>query len=81
MTQQKKGSNAKKETTEMVHYDIFQVIKKNNETRICIGTIVVSEEKFATIEEAIKYIDSKPYELLINVCCFAMHANQEQNRK
>lgn len=43
--------------------------EETKEYRIILGNSIVSTESFTSEEDAKKYVDSKPYELLINLIC------------
>lgn len=62
----------KVEVTESVkthQHDIFTIVEKNGNCLIAISNKIISKNSFASIEEAKEYIDSKPWELLINASC------------
>lgn len=65
------------ESTEVKQHDIFAVVKHNNEIKICAGGHIISEKIFKTFTDAIKYIDSKPYELIVNVCALAVELKKK----
>lgn len=47
--------------------EIFNLVKdKEGKIRITVGKFVVSNKKFDTFEQAEKYVNSKPWELIIN---------------
>lgn len=57
----------KKDTTKTEVYSvIFTLLTVNKETKIAIGNKIISKLTFESTKEAKKYIDSKPWELLIN---------------
>lgn len=69
-------------TTDTKEVDIFTLVKHEENVLILIGNNIMSQRKFRTFTEATNYIKSKPYELIINVACFAMHIQtQKQNEK
>lgn len=60
-------------------YDIFGIVtKEDGKSFVVVGKHKVSEKEFDTIEEAKKYIDSKPYELIFNTC-YIISNNQKEN--
>lgn len=44
---------------------------------ICIGKTRISSKEFKTFKEAKTYVESKPYELIINSACFCMETSQK----
>lgn len=50
---------------EKVKNTIFNIVGKNEELVITIGDTVVSEKIFKNVKDAIKYINSKPWELIL----------------
>lgn len=43
----------------------FNIVKEDGKCKIIMGNYLVSTKEFKTIEEAKKYINKKPYELLM----------------
>lgn len=61
---------------------LFSIVMLKNKYRITIGNNLISSKEFNTIEETEKYIESKPYEILINsACLFANIQTEAQNEK
>lgn len=49
--------------------EIFQIVKQNGVYYIGVANKLISKRSFANAEETKEYIDSKPWELVINVTC------------
>lgn len=47
----------------------FTLISRNGVTQIAVGNYIVSKLQFASTDEAKEYIQSKPWELLVNATC------------
>lgn len=47
----------------------FNVIVTEEGCKITVGNNVVAEQLFETYDEAVAYIESKPYELLVTLMC------------
>lgn len=58
---------------------LFNLVKKDEKVKICVGNYLASPKDFDNYEDAEKYIASKPYELIINVSCIFMDFNHKQN--
>lgn len=52
---------------------------KDGKVIICIGNHKASKKEFETIEEAQRYIDSKPWELIYMTAIFASIAKEEMD--
>lgn len=50
---------------ENVEETMFSLVTDENGTKITIGNDIVSEKVFENKNEAIEYIDSKPWELIV----------------
>lgn len=61
-------------------HDTFIIVEKNNICFVAIGDKIVSREQFKSVEEAKAYIDSKPWELIINVTCAAYEIVLKQTK-
>ena len=57
--------------------EIFQIVKNNGSYFIGCSNNLVSKLSFATADEAKAYIDSKPWELIINVTCLVMDMSKK----
>ena len=64
-------------TTE-IYQQIFTLVTKNGQTQIAISNYIVSKMTFDSIAKAKKYIDSKPWELIVNACCCLSEINNKQ---
>lgn len=66
-------------TTE-VYQQIFTLVTKNGQTQIAVSNYIVSRMTFDSIAKAKKYIDNKPWELIINAsCCLNEINNKKQS--
>lgn len=65
-------------------HDVFTIVERNGQCVIAFTDKIISQRTFNSVQEAIDYIESKPWELMINVPCavmdilFNMKPNQEQ---
>lgn len=50
----------------------FTLANRNGEWAVCVGNQKLHENTFTSEEEAEQFINSKPYELIVNLCCFIM---------
>lgn len=59
---------------------IFMLVNNGEDVRIASGNHLVSEKEFKNEAEAEKYIKSKPYELICNLCCviFKSMSNEKE---
>lgn len=62
-----------------MYEDIFTVINHNGIFMIAVGNQVVSKERFATREEALHYIDCKPWSLILNTVAVMIEKLQTLN--
>lgn len=72
----------KVEVTEKVQtekYLVFDLVTRNEEVYICIANYILSQSKFKNVEEAKAYIDSKPWELIVNASCSLMELTNKQS--
>lgn len=51
------------------HETIFTIPEINGNFCICVGNKIISKQNFISLEEAKAYIDSKPWELIVNATC------------
>lgn len=56
----------------------FVLVDRDGKITICAGNSQVCQTEFESIEDAETYIESRPYELIINTCCYAMQLNYEK---
>lgn len=61
-------------------YLVFDLVTRNGEVYICITNYILSQSKFKNVEEAKAYIDSKPWELIINASCCLMELSNKQSK-
>lgn len=61
-------------------YLVFDLVTRNGEVYICITNYILSQSKFKNIEEAKAYIDSKPWELIVNASCCLMELSNKQSK-
>lgn len=55
------------ETAKTENYEtIFTLVTRNNKTRIAVTNKIISVKEFDTVKAAKEYIDSKPWELIVN---------------
>lgn len=71
----------KQQTTNISQCDIFTIVEKDKKFIIVLGNVRISPTEFKTQKDAEKYIKSKPYELIINTCCYAMTLQNKQNNE
>ena len=71
------------ESNETYGHELFTIVNHNGEHLVAVGNQVVTREKFATREEAIAYIDRKPWELIFNSCAvmFTNLMKQQENNQ
>lgn len=62
-------------------YDMFTLVTKQGKTMIAVADKIVSREMFENEEQAQRYIDSKPWELLVNVACVCYDLMNKQTNK
>lgn len=43
-----------------------------SEFKVVVGNAIISNKDFFTLEDAISYIDSKPWELIVNLFCYTL---------
>ena len=65
--------NVKTTKINVEQHECFTIVLHEGKYIITIGNNVVSREKFNTITKAKQYINSKPYDLLINTACLIAH--------
>lgn len=66
-----------KEVSKTHNYQtIFTIVERNKNFNIAVGNKIVSKLTFVTLKEAKDYIDSKPYELIVNATCCIYEISQ-----
>lgn len=63
-----KIENVQEQTVKTEQYDIFTLVKKDRKVFVAVGNNIVTHSTFDRVEQAKKYIDSKPWELILNTC-------------
>lgn len=58
--------NIEQEVVKTNKYDIFTLVTKGKKVFIAIGNNIVTHETFDRVEQAKKYVDKKPWELILN---------------
>ena len=61
----------KEQNQKVTQHELFTIVDREK-TFIALGQTIISEQTFNNTEESIEYINKKPYELIINSCCFIM---------
>lgn len=62
-------------------HDMFTLVTKQGRVMIAVADKIVSKLQFETEEAAINYIDSKPWELLVNVACVCYDLMNKETKK
>lgn len=67
-----------KETTKIHQYlQVFTIIERNKNFNIAVSNKIVSKKTFVSLDDAIEYINSKPWELIINATCCIYDLSKE----
>lgn len=74
-------STEKKQPQVEIYEDIFAIVEIQGNYGIGIAGKMVVNRPFATKEEAKAYIDSKPWELIINATCLIYDLGKEATAK
>lgn len=64
-----------------VKYAPFKVLQQNDTFKIILGNSIVSERTFNNKVDAIKYINSKPYELITNLICITLELKEQYEKE
>lgn len=64
-----------------VKYAPFKVLQQNDKFKIILGNSIVSERTFDKKEDAIRYINNKPYELITNLICITLELKQQYEKE
>lgn len=59
---------------------IFTIAEKDGKFHILVQNYIVSEKTFDKLEKAEKYINSKPWELIINVTSLTLKLVQQHEK-
>ena len=82
--QQNQEIQLQDEVTTRVHdvkYAPFKVLQQDDTFKIILGNSIVSERTFKKKEDAIKYINSKPYELITNLICITLELKEQYEKE
>ena len=75
------GIQPKVKVTETVktekYGEIFVLVKTDKNVKIAVGNALVSKLSFKSLKDAKTYIDSKPWELLVNVICYLQDLSKQ----
>lgn len=63
-----------------VHENLFTIIKQDKKYKIAVGNVLISELTFTKLADAKKYIESKPYEIIVNLIGLAIDKFNEYNK-
>ena len=66
---------------EIINSPFVVVWNEKEEYQIVIGQNVISNKKFARLEDAIKYINKKPWELILNASLYFCDKVNEMREK
>lgn len=70
-----------KETTKVHQYlQVFTIVERNGNFNIAVGNKIITKKTFISIEDAENYIDSKPWELIVNATCCIYDLSKEINK-
>lgn len=64
-----------------VKYAPFKVFQQNETFKIILGNSIVSERTFDKKEDAIRYINSKPYELITSLICITLELKEKYEKE
>lgn len=68
------------ETVQTSGYDMFTLVTKDNKVMIAVADKIVCRQAFESERQAIEFIDSKPWELLVNVACVCFDLMNKQTK-
>lgn len=72
--------NEEKQEVKTERYgEMFILVTKDKETQIAVANNIVSRLKFKTVKAAKEYIDSKPWDLIVNTTCACYDLYNRQN--
>lgn len=61
---------------------MFYFVKdENGKIHICVGGYSVCEKTFDTFDQAEKYVGTKPWEILVNVCYLILKKHNDNETK
>lgn len=58
---------------------IFALVKKDSIVRVVCGNFVVSQKEFDSFESALDYVNSKPYEIILNSALALLQMSNSKN--
>lgn len=64
-------------TNQVEQEDLFLIVNKDDKYLIALTNKIVSKMQFNTIEDARKYVQSKPWELILNATAVMMNYLQK----
>lgn len=78
-----KKAEKKVECLRKIHQyeEIFTIVEENDQFRIAVGNKIVDQKVFKTLKDAQKYIDEKPWKLMINVTCLVYEMSKIANNQ
>lgn len=69
-----------KETSQVELYGMFTLVTRSKKTQIAVTNKIVSREEFESVEAAKAYVDSKPWELIVNATLVVMDLTNEERQ-
>lgn len=79
---QPKQNNAQIKSVHQIKDTLFSAIEHNGKFHITLGNNIVSEKKFNSFNQAVDYVNSKPWELILSLNCFIVEKfNSYQNEQ
>lgn len=64
-------------TNQVEQEDLFLIVNKDGKYLIALTNKIVSKQQFNTLEEARNYVQSKPWELILNATAVMMNYLQK----
>lgn len=62
-------------------HEVFRLVTQDGKTYVTIDKYMMTKQPFDSVEAAKQYIDSKPWQLIINAaCCIQELSNQSNNK-
>lgn len=61
-----KKTNVIEATSTELYDEVFTIVNHNGEFLIAIGNSIVTRKKFNSLEEAKNYVNSKPWDIILN---------------
>lgn len=70
------------EVTKTENYgEFFTLIEHEGKVKIATGRAIISKLTFDNMKDAKKYIDQKPWELIINLVCYVNDQIKQLNKE